>query len=54
LMRDYPLVAIGGINESNLAKVLEADIGSIAMVRGIIAADQPELEIKKYMRLLGS
>lgn len=54
LMRDYPLVAIGGINEANLEKVLEADIGSIAMVRGIIAADQPEFEIKKYLRLLGA
>lgn len=52
LMREYPLVAIGGINHANLAEVLRAQIGSIAMVRGIIQADNPEAEIKKYMRQL--
>ncbi len=52
LMREYPLVAIGGINHTNLPEVLKAQIGSIAMVRGIIQADDPEAEIKKYMRLL--
>ncbi len=52
LMREYPLVAIGGINHTNLPEVLKAQIGSIAMVRGIIQADNPETEIKKYMRLL--
>jgi thiamine-phosphate pyrophosphorylase len=52
LMSEYPLVAIGGINHANLAEVLKAQIGSIAMVRGIIQADNPEAEIKKYMCLL--
>ncbi len=52
LMREYPLVAIGRINHTNLPEVLNAQIGSIAMVRGIIQADDPEAEIKKYMRLL--
>lgn len=42
LMRDYPLVAIGGIDASRLAQVLASGVGSVAVVRALVAAEQPE------------
>jgi thiamine-phosphate pyrophosphorylase len=42
LMRDYPLVAIGGIDTHNLPEVLSSGVGSVAVVRALVAAEQPE------------
>jgi thiamine-phosphate pyrophosphorylase len=42
LMRDYPLVAIGGIDLGNLPTVLASGVGSVAVVRALVAAEQPE------------
>lgn len=42
LMRDYPLVAIGGIDASRLPDVLASGVGSVAVVRALVAAEQPE------------
>lgn len=42
LMRDYPLVAIGGIDHSKLPEVLASGVGSVAVVRALVAAEQPE------------
>jgi thiamine-phosphate pyrophosphorylase len=42
LMRDYPTVAIGGIDASTLAEVLSSGVGSVAVVRALVAAPQPE------------
>lgn len=42
LMRDYPVVAIGGIDASKLLDVLDCGVGSIAVVRALVAADKPE------------
>ena len=42
LMRDHPLVAIGGIDESRFGEVLQRGVGSIAVVRAITAAEDPE------------
>ena len=42
LMRDYPLVAIGGIDGSNMDRVLSSGVGSVAMVRALTAAADPE------------
>ena len=42
LMRDYPLVAIGGIDKSRLPDVLKSGVGSVAVVRALVAAEQPE------------
>ena len=42
LMRDYPLVAIGGIDGSRLPEVLASGVGSVAVVRALVAAEQPE------------
>lgn len=42
LMRNYPLVAIGGIDESKLPEVLSSGVGSIAVVRALVTAKHPE------------
>jgi len=42
LMRDYPKVAIGGIDASKLLDVLNCGVGSIAVVRALVAAENPE------------
>lgn len=42
LMRDYPLVAIGGIDSSTLPDVLASGVGSVAVVRALVAAEKPE------------
>ena len=46
LMRSYPLVAIGGIDESNIDKALESGVGSSAVVRAVINSKDPETAIK--------
>jgi thiamine-phosphate pyrophosphorylase len=43
LMRHYPLVAIGGIDAQRLAAVMASGVGSAAVVRAVVAAEQPEL-----------
>ena len=42
LLRHYPLVAIGGIDETRLPEVLASGVGSVAVVRAITAAASPE------------
>lgn len=42
LMRDYPLVAIGGIDGNKLPDVLSSGVGSVAVVRAITGAENPE------------
>ena len=42
LMRHYPLVAIGGIDSDKLPQVLKSGVGSVAVVRAITSANNPE------------
>ena len=42
LMKDYPLVAIGGITEEDFPGVLSSGVGSVAVVRAIIQDIDPE------------
>lgn len=42
LTRGYPQVAIGGIDETRLAEVLATGVGSVAVVRAIVTANDPE------------
>lgn len=42
LMKSYPQVAIGGIGQEQFAQVLATGVGSIAVVRALVNADQPE------------
>ncbi len=45
LMRDYPLVAIGGIDGENMPLVLSSGVGSVAVVRAITGVDNPEAAV---------
>lgn len=50
LMQHYPLVAIGGIGYEQLDAVLGSGVGSIAVVRAITAAKNPEAEALRFMQ----
>jgi thiamine-phosphate pyrophosphorylase len=49
LMRHRPLVAIGGIDFARLAEVLPSGIGSVAVVRALVAAADPTAEAQRFM-----
>jgi len=44
LMRQYPLVAIGGISAEQFPEVLATGAGSIAVVRALVNAQDPEAQ----------
>ncbi len=52
LMRNYPLVAIGGIDEAHMPEVLASGVGSVAVVRALVGADQPEAQARKLNLLI--
>ncbi len=52
LMRDYPLVAIGGIDGEKMAQVMASGVGSVAVVRAITDASEPEVAAAKLMTSL--
>ena len=49
LMRQYPLVAIGGIDAERLPEVLACGVGSVAVVRALVQAADPEATAAKWM-----
>ena len=49
LMQGTPLVAIGGIDTPRLADVLVSGVGSVAVVRALIGADNPEAEAGRWI-----
>jgi thiamine-phosphate pyrophosphorylase len=54
-MWNYPLVAIGGIDASALPEVLVSGVGSVAMVRALLTAKNPEhmaLELQATIRAI--
>lgn len=51
LMRDVSVVAIGGIDGSRLAAVKASGAGSFAVVRALVAADDPEAEVRRLQAL---
>ena len=54
LMQAYPLVAIGGIDEDKMPDVLRSGVGSVAVVRAITAAPDPELAANSLMRCMAA
>jgi thiamine-phosphate pyrophosphorylase len=54
LMADYPLVAIGGIDKSRLTEVLASGVGSVAVVRALVAAEHPEQEAASFQAALSA
>ena len=49
LMQGTPLVAIGGIDTPRLADVLASGVGSVAVVRALIGAENPEAEAGRWI-----
>jgi thiamine-phosphate pyrophosphorylase len=54
LMQQHPLVAIGGIDESRLSAVLQTGVGSVAMVRAITEAPDPESTARSFMKTISN
>ncbi|MFM2238708.1 MAG: hypothetical protein RJA69_82 [Pseudomonadota bacterium] len=52
LMQQFPLVAIGGIDLDKLPGVLASGVGSVAVVRAITSAEQPEEAARTFMRAM--
>lgn len=52
LMQRYPLVAIGGIDEERLPAVMASGVGSVAVVRAITAAADPQSAARQFMQRL--
>ncbi|MCB8747588.1 thiamine phosphate synthase [Rhodoferax sp. U2-2l] len=48
LLRHYPTVAIGGIDLARLGAVLACGVGSVGVVRALVAADQPEAAVRAF------
>jgi len=49
LLRGYPQVGIGGIDAVRLPEVLATGVGSVAVVRALVAAEDPELTAAQWM-----
>lgn len=54
LMRHRPLVAIGGIDFARLHDVLPSGVGSVAVVRALVAAADPAAEARQFMERIGA
>ncbi|NMM79816.1 thiamine phosphate synthase [Acidovorax sp. SRB_14] len=52
LMQSYPLVAIGGIGAEHFAQVRATSVGSIAVVRALVNAPDPEAAAAQLQRAL--
>ena len=52
LMNHYPLVAIGGIDESSIHAVAQSGVGSVAVVRAINGASDPKAAVKRLQELM--
>jgi thiamine-phosphate pyrophosphorylase len=50
LLTRHPLVAIGGINASNVAAVIEAGADGVAVVSAILGAESPEEAARDLLR----
>lgn len=52
LMRHHAQVAIGGIDEARLPEVLASGVGSVAVVRALLGAAQPEAVAAKWRAVI--
>lgn len=52
LMSHYPLVAIGGIDESSIHAVAQSGVGSVAVVRAINGSSDPKAAVKRLQELM--
>ena len=54
LMQQFPLVAIGGIGAEHFAQVAATGVGSIAVVRALVNAPDPEAAAAQLMQALAA
>ena len=54
LLRDYPTVAIGGIGAEQFGQILDTGVGSIAVVRALVTAPDPEAAAAQLLQAMGS
>ena len=52
LMRHHALVGIGGIDEARIPLVLQSGVGSIAVVRAITGAADPEAAVRRLQKIM--
>ena len=52
LMQQFPLVAIGGIGAEQFAQIAATGVGSIAVVRALVNAPDPEAAVAQLMQAL--
>ena len=52
LLRDYPTVAIGGIDLARLPEVLACGVGSVGVVRALVAAVAPQTVAEEFLALM--
>lgn len=51
-LHQYPLVAIGGVNESNLMEVAKTGVNGVAMISAITKSNNPVEKIRQLMMLM--
>ncbi|BEP61885.1 hypothetical protein GmRootV213_24390 [Variovorax sp. V213] len=54
LLRGYPQVGIGGIDAVRLPEVLATGVGSVAVVRALVTAEDPEATAAQWMAAMGA
>jgi thiamine-phosphate pyrophosphorylase len=54
LLRGYPQVGIGGIDAVRLPEVLATGVGSVAVVRALVAAADPEATAAQWMAAMSA
>jgi thiamine-phosphate pyrophosphorylase len=54
LLKDYATVAIGGIDLARLPEVQSGGVGSVAVVRALLAASNPEQAVASFLKQLRS
>jgi len=52
LMNNYPLVAIGGIDQDSIRAVFKSGVGSVAVVRALTEAKDPKAAVKHLQGLM--
>ena len=54
LLRHRSLVAIGGIDENQMPAVMQSGVGSIAVVRALTQAPDPEIAADKFQKIMAA
>lgn len=52
LLREHAKVAIGGVDATRLPEVLASGVGSVAVVRALVAATQPETTAAELLQMM--